>query len=149
MQLNKWRSIEARWPIILQSASQQQYIWSLITRYFHKIVWWFYFNEVSIAAFLPASPFISTSPFINFGDFCQPVHLLHPPRLLFWSKFVSLPVYSVLLFYLKLKNNLKTVNFKILTIKSFQRLHHVQPNFDLLFLKLKVISATKLFFAVK
>ena len=88
-------------------------------------------------------------PFINFGDFCQPVHLLHPPRLLFWSKFVSLPVYSVLLFYLKLKNNLKTVNFKILTIKSFQRLHHVQPDFDLLFLKLKVISATKLFFAVK
>ena len=50
-----------------------------------------------IAVFLPASPFIPTSPFINFGDFCQ------TPRLLFWLKFASLPVYSALLFYLKLE----------------------------------------------
>ena len=41
-----------------------------------------------IAVFLPASPFI------NFGDICQPPHLLHPPRLLFWLKFASVPVYS-------------------------------------------------------
>ena len=44
-----------------------------------------------IAVFLPASPFI------NFGDFCQTA------RLLFWLKFASLPVYSALLFYLKLE----------------------------------------------
>ena len=41
-----------------------------------------------IAVFLPASPFI------NFGDICQPPHLLHPPRLLFWLKSASVPVYS-------------------------------------------------------
>ena len=45
-----------------------------------------------IAVFLPASPFI------NFGDFCQ------PPRLLFWPKFTSLPVYSTLAYYLKLES---------------------------------------------
>ena len=81
--------------------------------------------------------------------FCQPSRLFQPPRLLTLKIFANLPVYCTLLFYLKLENNLKTVNFKILSIKSFQRLHHVQPDFDLLFLKLKVISATKLFFAVK
>ena len=87
--------------------------------------------KFSIAVFLPAS------------------RLFQPPRLLTLKIFANLPVYCTLLFYLKLENNLKTVNFKILSIKSFQRLHHVQPDFDLLFLKLKVISATKLFFAVK
>ena len=51
-----------------------------------------------IAVFLPASPFI------NFGDICQPPCFLHPPRLLFWLKFASLPVYSVLPCYLKLKS---------------------------------------------
>ena len=51
-----------------------------------------------IAVFLPVSPFIPTSLFINFGDFCQ------PPRLLFWLKFASLPVYSALPFYLKLES---------------------------------------------
>ena len=45
-----------------------------------------------IIVFLPASPFI------NFGDFYQ------PPLLLFWSKLASLPVYSTLPFYLKLKS---------------------------------------------
>ena len=52
-----------------------------------------------IAVFLPASPFI------NFGDICQPPHLLHPPRLLFWLKFASVPVYSAPPpFYLKLES---------------------------------------------
>ena len=40
--------------------------------------------------------FLPDSPFINFEDSCQ------PPRLLFWSKFASPPVYSALLFCLKL-----------------------------------------------
>ena len=59
-----------------------------------------------IAVFLPASPFVAPSPFINFGDFCQPLRLLHPPLLLFWPKFASLPVYSALSFYLKLESSL-------------------------------------------
>ena len=58
-----------------------------------------------IAVFLPASPFIPTSPFINFGDFCQPPN---PSRLLFWPKFASLSVYSVLPFYLKLESTTLT-----------------------------------------
>ena len=45
-----------------------------------------------IAVLLPVSPFI------NFGDFCQ------LPRSLFRQKFVSLPVYSALPFYLKLES---------------------------------------------
>ena len=54
-----------------------------------------------IVVFLPASPFI------NFGDLCQPPRLLHPPpRLLFWRKFASLPVYSALPFYLKLESKI-------------------------------------------
>ena len=69
---NKWRSLQARWPIILQSVSQQQRISSLISIfrkhtllydlyvdklplyflcsfcwYFYKIVCWFYFNGIS------------------------------------------------------------------------------------------------------
>ena len=52
-----------------------------------------------IAVFLPASPFT------NFGDFCQPPN---PPRLLFWVKFASLPVYSVLPLYLKLESTTLT-----------------------------------------
>ena len=47
--------------------------------------------------------FLLASPFINFGDF-SPL-LLHSPRLLFWPKFASLPVYSALLFDLKLESN--------------------------------------------
>ena len=42
--------------------------------------------------------FLPVCPFINCGDFCQ------PPRLLFWPKFASLPVYSTLPFYLKLES---------------------------------------------
>ena len=57
-----------------------------------------------IAVFLPVFLFIPTSPFINFGDFCQSPRLLYPSFLLFWSKFVSLPVYSALPFYLKLES---------------------------------------------
>ena len=53
---------------------------------------------VIITVFLPASPFIPISPLINFRDFCQ------PPRLLFWPKFTSFPVYSALPFYLKLES---------------------------------------------
>ena len=48
--------------------------------------------------------FLEASPFINFGDFCQPPRLLHPPRLLFWAKFASLPVYPALPFCLKLES---------------------------------------------
>ena len=57
-----------------------------------------------IAVFLPASPYI------NFGDFWQ------PPRLIFWLKFASLPVYSALPFYLKLENNIidRFLTFKLL-----------------------------------
>ena len=55
-----------------------------------------------IAVFLPASRFIPTFPLINFGDFRT--RLLHPPRLLFWPKFASLPVYFALPFYLKFKS---------------------------------------------
>ena len=62
--------------------------------YFHKIVYDFISMKFLIAVFLPASPFILTSPFINFGDFCQPLRLLHPPRLLFWTKFVSMGVWK-------------------------------------------------------
>ena len=62
-----------------------------------------------IAVFLKVSPFIPTSLFINFGDLCQPPCLLHPPRLLFWLKFASLPVYSALSFYLKLES----IHFKL------------------------------------
>ena len=57
-----------------------------------------------IAVFLSASPFIPTSLFINFGDFCQPLRLFHPPRLLFWPQFASLSVYFALPFYLKLES---------------------------------------------
>ena len=64
-----------------------------------------------IAVFLPACPFIPTSPFINFGDFCKPPHLLHHPRLLFWQKFSSLPIYSALLFYLNLESRWKTSRY--------------------------------------
>ena len=55
-----------------------------------------------IAVFLPASPFILTSQFINFRDICQ------TPRLWFWPKFTSLPVYSALPFCLKLESRQKT-----------------------------------------
>ena len=58
-----------------------------------------------IAVFLSASPFTATYSFINFGDFCQPLCLLHPPHLLFWPKFASQLVYSALSFYLKLESN--------------------------------------------
>ena len=75
-----------------------------------------------IVVFLPASPFI------NFGDFFAnlPVYYTLPvyyfdwnlpaypfiilteicqhPRLLFWLKFASIPVYSALSFYLKLES---------------------------------------------
>ena len=86
------------------SSSSSAYFLCSFCWYFHKIVWWFYFNEISNCCFLPASPFNPTSPFIDFGDFCQPTSLLHPPRLLVWPKFASLPVYSALPFYLKLKS---------------------------------------------
>ena len=56
-----------------------------------------------MAVFLLASPFIPTFLFINFGGFCQTLRLLHPPHLLFWPQFASLPIYSALPFYLKLK----------------------------------------------
>ena len=68
------------------------------------IVWLFYLIKFLIVVFLPASPFIPTSPFINFGGFCHPPRLLHPPGLLFWQKFTSIPVYSVLPFYLTLES---------------------------------------------
>ena len=42
-----------------------------------------------IAVFFPVSPFIPMSSFINLGDFCQPLYSLHPPRFLFWPKFVN------------------------------------------------------------
>ena len=54
--------------------------------------------------FWPVPPFIPTFPFIKFGGFCQPPCWLRRPRLLFWPKFASLPVYSVLPFYLKLES---------------------------------------------
>ena len=44
-----------------------------------------------IALFLPVSPLIPTSLFINFGDFCQPLHLLHPPRLFFGQNLPASP----------------------------------------------------------
>ena len=69
-----------------------------------------------IAVYLPASPFFLTSPFINFGDFCQPSRLLHFPCLLFWQKFASLPVYSTLPFYLKLKSTVSQPLSAILSI---------------------------------
>ena len=46
--------------------------------YFHKIVWWFYFNEISNCCVFANLPYIPTSPFINFGDFCKAPSLLHP-----------------------------------------------------------------------
>ena len=73
--------------------------------YFSKIVWWFYLNEISNYCVFASLLFIPTSRFINFGgDFCQPPRLLHRSRLLFWPKFTSLPVYSVLAFYFKLES---------------------------------------------
>ena len=48
---------------------------------------------------LPASPFITPSPFIILTEICQHPRLLHPPRLLFWLKFASIPVYSALPVY--------------------------------------------------
>ena len=77
---------------------------------FHKIVWWFYFNEISNCCVFANLPYIPTSPFTNFGDFCQAPRLLHPSHLLFWPKFASLPVYSTLPFYLKLKSMLFSRN---------------------------------------
>ena len=41
--------------------------------------------------------------------FCQTPYLLQPPRLLFWPKFASLPVYSALPFCLKFESNTKSV----------------------------------------
>ena len=73
--------------------------------YLHKIIWWFYFNEISNCCVFDSLPFIPTSPFINFGDFCQPPRLFHPTRLLLWPKFASLLVYSALPFYLKLESS--------------------------------------------
>ena len=76
----------------------------LMNKYFHTMVWWFYFNEISNCCFFPGSLFIPTALFTNFGDFCQPPRLLHPPPLLFWPKFTSLPVNSAFPFYLKLES---------------------------------------------
>ena len=78
--------------------------------YFHKIVWWFYFSEISNCCVFANLPYIPTSPFTNFGDFCQAPRLLHPSHLSFWPKFASLPVYSTLPFYLKLKSMLFSRN---------------------------------------
>ena len=61
----------------------------------YKLPYDFVSKKFLIAVFLQAFPYIPTPhppPFINFGDFCQ------PPRLLFWPKFASLPVYSALPF---------------------------------------------------
>ena len=67
--------------------------------YFHKIVWWFYFNEISICCvfaslpvycnlpvyqlwrFLATSLFIAPSPFIILAEICQPPRLFRPPLL--------------------------------------------------------------------
>ena len=73
-------------------------------RYFHKIFLLFYFNDISNCCVVPALLFIPTSPFINLGGFCLPPRLLRPLRLLFWSKFASLPVFSTHPFYLKLES---------------------------------------------
>ena len=49
--------------------------------YFYKIVWWFYFNEISNSCF------------------CQPPCLPQPPRLLTLEIFANLPVYYTLSVY--------------------------------------------------
>ena len=79
----------------------------ILTRWFDDFI----SMKFLIAVFLPASPCIpTTSPFINFENFCQPPRLLHPLLLLFWPKFVSLPVYSTLPFYLKLESRRITMH---------------------------------------
>ena len=47
--------------------------------------------------------------------------LLHPPRSSFWPKFASLPVYSALPLYLKLKSN---INPQYIRYHSFNLICH-------------------------
>ena len=71
-----------------------------------KIVWWFYFIEISICCFCQPLHLLTLDIFANFGYFCQHFcHLLHPPNLLFWPKSASLFVYSVVPYYSKLESN--------------------------------------------
>ena len=39
--------------------------------YFHKFVWWFYYNEISNCCACQPPRLFQPPPFINFGDFCQ------------------------------------------------------------------------------
>ena len=84
---------------------------------FHKIVWWFYFNEISnccvfailpvcsnlpvyyLWRFLPISRFIVPSPFIISAEICQRPRLFQPPRLLTLEIFANVPVYCTLPVY--------------------------------------------------
>ena len=70
--------------MVLHVDKQPLYFLCSFCSYFHKIVWWYYFNEIS-----------------NFCGFASlSVYSNLPPRLLNLKIFASLPVYYTLPFYI-------------------------------------------------